>query len=187
MTAASSFELRSGLMLHANSFLAAVAMAAMAAPFLPPRALAAPGWVADGLPVAPSGSLESDPVIAPDGAGGAFIAWQDYRSGGITLYAQHVTAEGTPAPGWPLDGRAVSISSAYDPMIIADGRGGAFISGADGSAVGVWHITRDGSIALLPRAQLTRQALERTTSPEGLRGKSKQSPAAVMKSMPTCL
>src|SRR3989442_47956 len=54
--------------------------------FLARRALATASWVSDGLPVAPTNSIESDPVIAPDGGGGAFVAWQDYRTGGISLF-----------------------------------------------------------------------------------------------------
>jgi hypothetical protein len=45
----------------------------------------------------------SAPVIAPDGAGGAIVAWQDGRSqtSGIDIYAQHVQASGPSIPPGP--------------------------------------------------------------------------------------
>jgi hypothetical protein len=95
-------------------------------------------WLAQGTQVAPTDSIESDPVIAADGSGGAFIAWQDARAGS-SLFAQHLTADGLPAPGWPLSGLQVSNGADYDPVIVADGAGGAFIAASSGS-IGLWHV-----------------------------------------------
>jgi hypothetical protein len=45
-------------------------------------------WTTGGVPIRSiSGSSAYDPRIASDGAGGAIIAWYDYRSG-VKIYAQ---------------------------------------------------------------------------------------------------
>jgi hypothetical protein len=49
-------------------------------------------WTADG--VALCTATGNQPTITSDGAGGAIIAWEDYRCGRL-IYAQHVTASGT--------------------------------------------------------------------------------------------
>lgn len=108
-----------------------------------PAAGSAAAWVAEGLAIAPSDSVQSDAVLAPDGQGGAFVAWQDYRSGGISIFAQHVRADGTVAAGWPGGGKA--LGAAVDPVILADGLGGAFVAAADGSVVHLWHLSDAGT------------------------------------------
>src|SRR5689334_18762523 len=40
-----------------------------------------PGWPATGVPVASAALDQNGPRAANDGAGGAFIAWQDFRAG----------------------------------------------------------------------------------------------------------
>ena len=53
-----------------------------------------PAWPADGraLSTAPNGQYIPTPV--PDGAGGAIVVWDDWRSGKTDIYAQRVTASG---------------------------------------------------------------------------------------------
>jgi len=67
----------------------------------------APGWPLNGAPVSRGPGYQDLPLIAPDGAGGAFIAWDDERDY-VTLrqdvYAQHLTASGTVVAGWPANG-----------------------------------------------------------------------------------
>ncbi len=173
-------------MLHGRSLLAALMATAACTSTLPLNARAGSGWVADGLAVAPIDSLESDPVIAPDGAGGAFVAWQDYRGGLSTVYAQHLTSQGVPAPGWPLEGVPVTGGYAFDPMIVPDGRGGVFISATNGTFVGLRHLAADGTLAPpLGSAMLDEVAGAVPTSP--LRGGSTAAPAAVEKTDPTAL
>ena len=68
---------------------------------VPDRALAA--WPPGGVQICQNcqGTL---PVVVPDGTGGGFVAWQDTRNGNDDIYAQHLTASGDIAPGWPIDG-----------------------------------------------------------------------------------
>jgi hypothetical protein len=58
----------------------------------------APGWPADGVGVCTSAGAQSSPAIVSDGAGGAFVFWNDQRSDGGDIYGAHLTANGDPAP-----------------------------------------------------------------------------------------
>lgn len=70
-----------------------------------------------------------NPAITSDGAGGVFVAFETHGSGD-DLRVQRVTANGTPADGWPAAGRSLSPSSDYDYLadIVADGQGGALVT-----------------------------------------------------------
>jgi hypothetical protein len=90
-----------------------------------------PQWTPDGVAVCTAVSTQMGPVIAPDGAGGAIIAWQDFRSDvSYDVYAQHVRADSTIAPGWPVNGVALSSASSSQetPQIVSDGAGGAIVT-----------------------------------------------------------
>ena len=170
-------------MLRSSRWRVVLAVAAACGPVAPHHAAA--DWLADGSPVAPSDSLQVAPAVAPDGAGGAFIAWQDFRSGRWVVYAQRVTGEGRSAPGWPLGGLAISSDWAQDPVIVADGRGGAFVAASDGRDVEVRHLGPDGGMA--PRASARSAAANpgpATAIGEDVRTSSLQ-PAAVQKVDPS--
>lgn len=94
----------------------------------------APGWPATGLAVCTATGDQNTPVAAPDGAGGAVIAWADERAGvGLgDIYAMRVNANGTLHPSWPVNGRNLSILSPANnelgPDIVSDGNGGAIVA-----------------------------------------------------------
>lgn len=77
------------------------------------------GWPSDGLSIAPSphGSCsEEGPQVVSDGIGGAVVVWQDLRHScstvpPIDLYAQHISANGQVAAGWPLGGKAICVAA----------------------------------------------------------------------------
>ena len=52
----------------------------------------APGWTYGGTPVSLAAALQTGPLIATDGAGGALMAWTDYRDPGSVAgaYAQRI-------------------------------------------------------------------------------------------------
>ncbi|MBI5709898.1 MAG: hypothetical protein HZC42_06275 [Candidatus Eisenbacteria bacterium] len=84
-------------------------------------------WGSTGVGVCTSGDYQYYPVVAPDGAGGVFIAWQDRRFGSYDIYAQHLTSAGSIAPGsWVSGGNAFCSASGvqYWPAVVADGYGG---------------------------------------------------------------
>src|SRR5262249_5438513 len=52
------------------------------------------GWPAAGIPAGAATGPQVNHRIAPDGAGGAFFAWDDYRGSSPQVYAQHLQADG---------------------------------------------------------------------------------------------
>src|SRR5439155_2975051 len=72
-------------------------------------------WIPSGVPVCTYPGEQDYPVTAADGAGGAFIVWRDFRNGEDDyLYAHHITASGTLAPGWPF-GAAPVCTARFSP------------------------------------------------------------------------
>lgn len=73
-----------------------------------------------------------------DSTGGAYVAWQDYRSGNWNIYLQRITAYGEIAPGWPVDGLPIcALAGTHDsPKVLADLVGGVYVA---------WEDVRDGS------------------------------------------
>lgn len=51
-------------------------------------------WDEEGLLICNAPYEQLAPAIAPDGTGGAFMPWEDNRSGGIDIYAQRIDASG---------------------------------------------------------------------------------------------
>ncbi len=89
-------------------------------------------WTAGGLRVCAAANAQYSPVVSSDGAGGAVVAWQDYRSA-VTydIYAQRISASGTVQ--WAGDGVALSIASGDQtgPCIVGDSAGGAIVAWQD--------------------------------------------------------
>lgn len=92
-----------------------------------------PLWTTDGVAVCTAANDQGWPVSAPDGAGGAIVAWRDYRtpSNNYDIYIQKVGSDGM--PGWDHDGTPVCTVSylQHNVHIISDGAGGALLSWRD--------------------------------------------------------
>jgi hypothetical protein len=97
------------------------------------NAAGVPQWTPGGVALCTAVSTQANPEIASDGAGGAIVAWQDHRSGTYDIYAQRVLADSTIAPGWPVNGVALSVAagSQENPQIVPDGAGGAIVTWQD--------------------------------------------------------
>jgi hypothetical protein len=103
-----------------------------------------PGWPSEGMSVLGSGTVQEVRAAVSDGAGGAFVGWDDNR-GGISpsnpfyydLYAQHVAATGIVDSRWPANGLAVcnAPGAQYNFDLAPDGHGGALF---------VWEDSRSG-------------------------------------------
>jgi len=114
---------------------AALTMALIALPQLSTLAQAGVElWLPGGVPTVSTLDDRDHPAAAPDGAGGAFVAW--YEGGMIRL--QRMTAAGFTAPGWdPAAGRLVCDEPNYNgfmqtsPRSISDDQGGVFVLWCD--------------------------------------------------------
>lgn len=93
-----------------------------------------PAWPVNGRAVCAAANAQYGPVIVSDGAGGALVAWYDYRNAGSAdVYAQHVLASGVVDPAWPVDGRALctATSEQVTVALAPDGAGGAIAAWDD--------------------------------------------------------
>jgi hypothetical protein len=91
-----------------------------------------PQWTANGVVVSAAAGDRLHPQVSTDGAGGAIIAWEDYRSGtNLHIYAQKVNGLGTVQ--WVVNGVAVCTAGndQFYPRIVSDGSGGAIITWMD--------------------------------------------------------
>jgi len=84
----------------------------------------------DGVTICAASGEKPRASLISDGSGGAIFTWEDRRSGEHDIYAQRVTASGQIAPGWSQDGIGICVYSFHaqpDPVLVADGEGGAII------------------------------------------------------------
>ena len=88
-------------------------------------------WRFDGTLITAAAYHQLSPAIVADNAGGAIVAWQDFRNGSTyNIYAQRVSASGVPQ--WTANGVVVSNASSQDQVVIStDGSGGAIIAWRD--------------------------------------------------------
>lgn len=93
----------------------------------------ASGWKVGGVPVCTAAGHQHAPRLAPDGEGGAFIAWWDTRGLSYDVYAQRLLSNGSIAPGWPAKGVALCTAPGHQfkPQLTGDGAGGAIIAWYD--------------------------------------------------------
>src|SRR5258705_8475289 len=114
---------------RAPTLLLASTLVALAGSTLPARA----AWVPNGIALSAAANVQSVPLAAPDGQGGAYVVWFDTRSGNTDLYAQHVTFGGAIVAGWLVDGLTVcnDPSTQGRPRIASDGQGNAYVTWSD--------------------------------------------------------
>jgi hypothetical protein len=101
-------------------------------------------WTPDGDSVCVwAGAPLAHPAIVSDGNGGAIIAWEDSRTWGDDIYAQHMTGDG--APLWVDGGVALCTAAGTqdDVVLASDGAGGAIASWEEND-IHVQRIERNG-------------------------------------------
>ena len=86
-------------------------------------------WSPDGSPVCTNSAYQYSVRSCTDGQGGVFVAYYDNRAG-AAIYVQHLTMYGSVYPGWPADGKQVSIINvaADEPAIVEDGNDGFYVA-----------------------------------------------------------
>ena len=101
-------------------------------------ALAAPAaradWQLDGNPVCTATGEQGDLRAIADATGGLILVWREQRRGPTfnDLYAARLLADGSLAPGWPVNGAPVATTGGANPPFIAeDGAGGVFVAWFD--------------------------------------------------------
>jgi hypothetical protein len=116
-------------------------------------ALAA-GWPAGGRAVCAAPFDQLSPVAVSDGAGGAYVAWDDQRNDANDVYVVRIDGDGAPRPGWPADGApACSLLADQQQVAIArDASGGVILAWRDGRSVvdkDIYAVgfTADGALA----------------------------------------
>ena len=105
------------------------------------------GWPSGGTPVGAPAALQETPAMAPDGAGGAFVAWRSVLLGQASIRLQHLDPHGVVELGWPSDGLVIYEQpgvSCYEPDVVSDDAGGAIV---------FWYDYRSGSSNPDVRAQ----------------------------------
>ena len=93
-------------------------------------------WPSNGIPVCVAPGTQAFPAIAANGNTGVFVAWIEAGvNGAHSLFAQYLTADGTPR--WKSGGFPISdLASRLPPMVTSDGGDGMFI---------VWFAPADGA------------------------------------------
>jgi hypothetical protein len=90
-------------------------------------------WTANGVAIVTAPGRQQNPRMDDDGAGGAIIAWQDYRGGSTSpkAYVQRINESGTVQ--WAANGISLTPSSlANGPAFpLSDNKGGAYIAWRD--------------------------------------------------------
>jgi len=91
-----------------------------------------PMWSPGGVPLAATTGYQYYPQVISDGAGGAFVVWQDNRYGvDYDIFIQHTSSAGIPL--WFTNGTLVCNASGhqYNPQLISDGVGGVIVAWQD--------------------------------------------------------
>ena len=89
-------------------------------------------WAANGVFVNGSANNQQQVALCADGAGGAVVAWSDYRNGShFDIWAERLDTNGNQI--WPASGVMVSgaTSDQTAPFMISDGSAGAVIVWSD--------------------------------------------------------
>ncbi len=89
-------------------------------------------WGSNGIKLTTTEGYQYYPQILSDGKGGAFIVWQDNRSGSdYDIYAQRIDINGVSM--WTPNGKPICTESGhqYNPQLTSDGSGGIIITWQD--------------------------------------------------------
>jgi predicted lipoprotein with Yx(FWY)xxD motif len=90
-------------------------------------------WTVNGLMLCNAPGNQIYPTLASDGSGGAIITWEDLRdiNHKYDIYSQRISSSGVAQ--WTPNGVPITslTSGQYNPIIISDGLGGAFITWID--------------------------------------------------------
>jgi hypothetical protein len=140
----------------------------------------APGWPVGGVPLSTAPRAQDFMLASPDGAGGMFVAWTD--QGGTGARVVRIQGDGTLAPGFLVNGKAIATKSGgqYMDAIAPDGMGGVYLAWENYGAITevfAQHLTPDGNpVVGWPAAGISMVGMPSSSqgspsmSPDGLGG-----------------
>src|SRR5439155_21813667 len=89
-------------------------------------------WAPDGVALCAAAGDQFAPKCITDGAGGAMVTWEDYRSGtNADIYARRVNAAGVPVGLANGVGLCTASGDQLTPDIVRDGANGAIVTWFD--------------------------------------------------------
>jgi hypothetical protein len=96
-------------------------------------------WSAGGVPLVEAPGYKTASRVVTDGAGGAFVTWQDFREGS-DLYGQRLDADGKPL--WEIEGARVDVTpgNANSVAMVPDGSRGAILAWSNDGDILAQHI-----------------------------------------------
>lgn len=98
--------------------------------------LGVPQWTADGVAVCTAPDDQTNPLLAPDGSGGAIIVWDDSRNGfDYNSYVQRINSAGTAL--YTADGVGVCLAAGNQFLT-------SLVPNGTGAAIMVWYDYRNG-------------------------------------------
>ena len=128
-------------------------------------------WTANGVALCIAANNQAASTIASDGAGGAIVTWADARGTTNDIYAQRVSAAGTPL--WTPNGVTVcnAVGQQSWPTIATDGLGGGIITWQDartaaGSDIYAQRITATGAPAWIANGVVLCDSLSEQQTPQ---------------------
>lgn len=109
-------------------------------------------WTPNGVAVcAVAASLVAQMEAVSDGSGGILMTWYDGRYPDYDVFVHRISGSGAPVAGWSTNGRDVSnviATDEFNPEIVADGAGGAYLVWEDSRGSGrdlyLQHISPTG-------------------------------------------
>ena len=111
-------------------------------------------WPALGRPLCTQSANQFLLMMAPDGSGGAIVAWGDSRVSSLGVFSERVLRNGFTAPGWPVDGVQIGATNSYfsQGRGASDDAGGAYFAwGGDDSPsthrILLQHVTGAAAVA----------------------------------------
>ncbi len=114
----------------------------------------APGFGEIPRPIVVAPGYAQNLYSIPDGAGGVYMSFEDYRSGNPDFYVHRLGPTGEPVAGWPVNGLAVGADRTRGEdygRITTDMQGGVWCAynseGADGQRIIAQHVRGDGTLA----------------------------------------
>ncbi len=88
-------------------------------------------WDSCGVPICTSPHDQTPFDMMPDGAGGTFIVWEDYRYDSEDIFVQRIGASGAVLWGWNGVAVCTATGRQFGPRLDSDGAGGAIIAWLD--------------------------------------------------------